>query len=467
MPILTSGEKLGRYIILEKRGQGHYGEVWKAKHEETEMPVAIKVLHGEFAKKESLEILRNEAWILGKLRHKNIVRCLDFSTRYRYLALDFVDGYSLEEILVQFARERKWIKLDTAKQIVKHSLEALVNAHSQSVVHGDIKPGNIMIPKTGETMLTDWGVARILGTVGSRIKGSSTFASPEVLIRWDAGENWSGDYQSDLFSIGAVAYLLLSGKHPFLHQSSLLPISETIKRADYEPPVLECTGDSEIPQKCVDVVMRLLDKDPSKRYQSARDALKDWLGEDVIQCPQCGSENTKDANFCNSCGASMKGEITPGNTALEMAYNKSLILFRSNPDQAIEILKTALNKHDKFPRAWSHLAYMYNSVRLYSEAIEACNHAIKIDAKLPEPYQTRGFAKSNLGMYNEAIADFTDALELVNPEDNKRKAQILAFRGYTYMLAGNDKNACEDATLALRLDPTNQRASWLVKMVCK
>lgn len=464
---LSSGQPLGRFILLEKLGSGHYGEVWKAKHKESEMQVAIKVLHGEFAKRANLSSLKQEAWILGKLRHKNIVRCLDFSTKNRYLAQDFIDGFSLEEVLVERARNREWLELDSAKNIIRHCLEALDHAHTISVVHGDIKPGNIMMPKLGETQITDWGVSRILGNPGSRLKGSSTFAAPEVLRRWDANENWSGDYQSDLFSLGVVSYLLLSGKHPFLHPSGLLNINEAIKKADYIPEPLEYNGESGIPRNLASVVMRLLEKDLSRRYPNARDALKDLVGEQVISCPQCNHENSRDASYCNACGANLKGEVAAGKTEIEAAYNSSLAVFRSNPEQAIHILKTALQKNRDFAVGWSHLGYMYNSLRMYTEAIEACNQAVNIDSQLSQGYQTRGFAKSNLGMYDDAGADFTKALELTMPDNTRRKAQVLALRAYTYMLSGNHKKACEDATLALRLDPANSRASWLQSIVCK
>lgn len=306
--LLTSGLSLDRYILLEKLGIGHYGEVWKAKHKETDMPVAIKFLHHEYAGKANLDILKNEAWILGKLRHKNIVRCLDFNAKHRALVLDYVDGQSLEKMLADLARERKWMSAEKAKEITKHCIEAVDSAHSQGVIHGDIKPGNIMIPKFGEAMVTDWGVARILGSPGSRIKGSSTFAAPEVLRRWDAGEKWSGDYQSDLFSLGAVAYLMLSGRHPFLHESGLIPIDEAIKSSEYVAQVLKCDENSPITKKCADVITKLLDKENTMRYRSAKDVMNDWAGEEVVQCPRCGGENARDANFCNSCGASMKGE---------------------------------------------------------------------------------------------------------------------------------------------------------------
>ncbi len=109
---------------------------------------------------------------------------------------------------------------------------------------------------------------------------------------------------------------------------------------------------------------------------------------------------------------------------------------------------------------------MYNSVRLYPEAVEACNKAISEDPKLAQAYQTRGFAKSNLGMYEDAIADFSKAFDNASTDDARRKAQILALRAYTHMLSGNNKKSCEDATLALKLDPRNERASWLVTVVC-
>jgi serine/threonine protein kinase len=377
--------------------------------------------------------------------------------------MELIDGPSLEEYLKNMVDQGKWPSFEESKKIVEQLLEALEYAHDKSRVHGDIKPANIFLPVTGEAKLGDFGVAKILGNPAetkeeyppgyARRLGSSSCAAPEIL------KGQPRDFQSDLFSVGIVAYLLLIGQHPFMHKSGLIPIPELIKSDTFVPKRPKELVES-IPEKYDNIVMRLLEKDKSKRYQKAREVLDEWREKiEKVQCPTCGAENPILNKFCGQCGNAL-GLGRQSKSQPEKDLNTSFALFAAGRSQdAIKLIQQTLVKNKDFARGWSQLGFMLNYERRYEEAEDACSRSIKIDSTSSSPYQTRGFARSNLGRFKDAIEDFTQAYN--KEKDEKRQSMILYNRGYSKRLDGNFKEAYEDALLALELDETNSKARRL------
>jgi serine/threonine-protein kinase len=451
-----------KYVLEESVGKGTYGEVWKATDKSLERTVAVKVLHGGL---KDFQQLKNEGKALSALTHKNIVivHDLDSDKENGWLVMELIDGPSLQEYLKNSADEGKWPSFEESRKIVEQLLEGLEYAHDKNRVHGDIKPGNIFLPVTGEAKIGDFGVAKILGGAPemkgeyppgyARRLGSSSCAAPEVL------KGQPRDFQSDLFSVGIVAYLLLTGQHPFMHKSGLILIPELIKSDTYVPknPKELIEG---IPEKYSNIVMRLLEKDRSKRYQKAREVLDEWREKPkMVQCPECSAENSVLNKFCGQCGSAL-GLTRQSKLQPEKDLNASFALFTAGRSQdAIKLIRQTLAKNKDFARGWSQLGFMLNYERQYEEAEDACTRSIKIDPKPPSPYQTRGFARSNLGRYKEAIEDFTKAFD--RETDERRQSMILYNRGYSKKLDGNFKEAYEDALMALKLDETNPKAKKL------
>lgn len=451
-----------KYVLEQLVGKGTYGEVWKATDKSLERTVAVKVLHGGL---KDFQQLKNEGKALSALTHKNIVivHDLDSDKENGWLVMELIDGPSLQEYLKNLAEEGKWPSFEESRKIVEQLLQGLEYAHDKNRVHGDIKPGNIFLPVTGEAKIGDFGVAKILGGTPetkeeyplgyARRLGSSSCAAPEVL------KGQPRDFQSDLFSVGIVAYLLLTGQHPFMHKSGLVPIPELIKSDTYIPknPKELVEG---VPEKYSNIVMRLLEKDRSKRYQKAREVLDEWREKiEMVQCPKCSAENSVLNKFCGQCGSALgltgKSKLQP-----EKDLNASFALFTAGRSQdAIKLIQQMLAKNKDFARGWSHLGFMLNYERRYEEAEDASTKSINIDNKPPSPYQTRGFARSNLGRFKEAIEDFTKAFE--RETDERRQSMILYNRGYSKKLDGSFKEAYEDAIMALKLDETNSKAKKL------
>lgn len=452
----------GRYVLEELIGQGTYGSVWNATDKSLERTVAVKLLHGGIR---DFQQLKNEGKALSALTHKNIVivHDLDSDKENGWLVMELIEGPSLEKYLKTTAEGKKWISFRDARDTIEQLLEALEFAHDKNRVHGDIKPGNIFLPKTGEVKLGDFGVAKILGNVPQikeeyppgyvRHLGSSSCAAPEVL------KGQPRDFQSDLFSVGIVAYLLLTGQHPFMHKSGLIPVSELIEDDAYIPQKpSELVQD--IPEKYENIVMRLLERDRSKRYQKAREVLDEWREKiETVQCPTCSAENPVLNKFCGQCGNAL-GLVRESKSRAETDLNTSFTLFAAGRSQeAIKLIQQTIVKNKDFAKGLSQLGYMLNYERRYEEADDACTRSIKIDPKPSSSYQTRGFARSNLGRFEEAIEDFTEALK--REPDKRKQSMILYNRGYSKKLNGNFSAAYKDATKALELDETNSKAKRL------
>jgi len=151
----------GKYELEELIGKGSYGSVWKATDRSLDRTVAVKLLHGGIR---DFQQLKNEGKASSALTHKNIVivHDLDSDDENGWLVMELIEGLSLEKYLKTKAEEGAWMSFKETKDIVEQLLEALEFAHDKNRVHGDIKPGNIFLPKTGEVKLGDSGVANRL-----------------------------------------------------------------------------------------------------------------------------------------------------------------------------------------------------------------------------------------------------------------------------------------------------------------
>jgi predicted Ser/Thr protein kinase len=257
-----TGRVAGNYRILEKLGEGGMGAVYRAVDAMVERQVAIKVLKAEIAgNPEILERFRSEAVTLARLNHSSIATLYSFFRQEDeyFMVMEFVPGRTLDDVI----RSEGAMPWRAATDLLIHLLEALQHAHFLGILHRDIKPANIMLTPTRGVKVTDFGIARALGsarlTREGRMVGTLEYLAPERVM----GKPF--DERSDLYSVGVVFYEMLSGRVPFENDSDYALIRA---QAEQQPPPLTEFGVS-VPQPVVDVLMKSLAKNPEERFPNA------------------------------------------------------------------------------------------------------------------------------------------------------------------------------------------------------
>ncbi len=263
------GKKIdGRYEITELIGVGGMADVYKANDLLENRAVAVKILKNEFADNEDfVRRFRNESKAIAVLSHPNIVKVFDvgFSEKLQFIVMEYIDGITLKEFMEQQS-VLKW--KDTIHFIVQ-ILKALQHAHDRGIVHRDIKPQNIMLFPDGTIKVMDFGIARFAREEGKTISdkaiGSVHYISPEQ-ARGDIT-----DEKSDIYSVGVMMYEMLTGIKPFDADN---PVTVALMHMQNEPKTPRMLNDS-IPEGLEEIVVRAMQKEPSKRYQSASEMIKD------------------------------------------------------------------------------------------------------------------------------------------------------------------------------------------------
>jgi len=258
----------GRYAVLKKFGEGGKGIVFKARDTALDRVVAIKMLKNPVSAGEAYSRFITEARSVAKLSHPNIVSIHDIGKEDEkpFFVLEFVEGHDLRD-LIDTSLEGK-CDIQTVLRIGIDVCNALQYAHSQSILHRDIKPENIKVTPEGVAKLMDFGLARMLGqprqTQEGVIVGTVAYVAPEVALGKGV------DARSDLYSLGAVLYEAVTGKPPFPGDDSVKIIFSHIHDYPTSPDRLN----PKVPYTLAECIMKLLEKDPEKRYPSAADLHK-------------------------------------------------------------------------------------------------------------------------------------------------------------------------------------------------
>ena len=251
----------GRYRVISKLGSGGMADVYEVEDQQLGRRVALKVLHRRFAEDEQfVERFRREASAAAGLQHPNIVGIFDrgeWDGTY-YITMELVRGRTLKDIV----REKGPAPPEAAVDITLQILRAARYAHKNGVVHRDIKPHNVLIDQDGRVRVADFGIARAgtsdITETGS-VMGTAQYLSPEQ------AQGRPVDARSDLYSIGIVLYELLTGQVPFDAES---PVTVALMQVS-EPPLPPRELNPAIPAAVEGVVLRALEKEPGRRFQSA------------------------------------------------------------------------------------------------------------------------------------------------------------------------------------------------------
>src|SRR6201998_3623275 len=287
---ILSGKRLGPYEILSAIGAGGMGEVYRARDTRLERIVAIKILPAHLADKVELrERFEREARTVASLNHPHICTLHDIGQQdgTDFLVMEYLEGETLAERL-----KKGPLPLDQVLQYAIEIADALDKAHRKGITHRDLKPGNIMLTKSG-TKLLDFGLAKLKGpqvavanlsalpTEGSNLTAQGTILGTLQYMAPEQLEGKEVDARTDIFALGVVMYEMASGKKAFEGESQASLIAKIVEN---DPPPISSLKPM-TPPALDRVVKKCLRKDPEDRWQNARDITDElkWISDSDSQ----------------------------------------------------------------------------------------------------------------------------------------------------------------------------------------
>src|SRR5437764_11714973 len=277
---MSSGpQRLGKYELQQRLGQGGMAEVWKALDTQLQRYVAIKVLHADLRTDPDFRTrFAREAQVLASLHHPNIVQIHDFQVAQpteagdsvAYMVMTYVEGETLADYIHRTSHNRQFPPAAEIVHLFSALASAIDYAHQHGMVHRDIKPANILLDKRtvgsdamGEPILTDFGIAKLLGATTGMMsggwQGTPLYTAPEQIM------GSPGNERSDIYSLGAILYEICTGMVPFQGDNPSIVITQHLN----ELPLAPASINAHIPPALSMVIMRCLAKDPAARFSSA------------------------------------------------------------------------------------------------------------------------------------------------------------------------------------------------------
>jgi eukaryotic-like serine/threonine-protein kinase len=257
------GKQLDEYRLEALLGQGGMARVYRAMDVRLKRRAAVKVIDVQFRQDADYAArFEREAQAIALLEHPHIVRLYRYGEAQGvlYMAMQYIEGVDLDYVLRSYRQDGLFIEPVEASRILREICQALDYAHNRGVIHRDIKPSNILLNKEGRVILTDFGLV-LLTAIGTRgeIFGSSEYMSPEQAI-----SSSKVTPQSDLYSVGVIGYEMFTNRLPFKSEN---PMEVALKHIN-DPPPPPRLARPDINQQVEAVIMKALEKDSSKRYQT-------------------------------------------------------------------------------------------------------------------------------------------------------------------------------------------------------
>lgn len=260
-----TGRTLGKYELTERLGRGGMADVYKAIQRGMERFVAVKVMHGHLAESEDFVVrFKREAQSVGNLRHPHIVQVIDFDVEgdVYYMVMEYIKGGTLKT----YIQQKGALSVDESLRITSYLSDALEYAHQNGMIHRDIKPANVMFTDNSfsHPVLTDFGIARILGQSGITMSGA--FIGTPAYMSPESGRGTKVDERSDIYSMGVMLYEMVTGNVPF---DADTPFAIVMKHIN-DPLPSPRQFNVHLPQALELVVLKSLAKDPNERYENAK-----------------------------------------------------------------------------------------------------------------------------------------------------------------------------------------------------
>lgn len=255
-----------RYVIEEMLGQGGMSAVYKSTDPNLKRVVAIKVIHSHLSNNpDFVQRFEEEAAAVAQLRHHGIIQVYDFNRDddLYYMVLEFVPGETIQDHLKRLNDSGRKLSPKSAIEYMASICDAVDYAHQRGMIHRDIKPANLMLTTTGQLILMDFGIAKIVGgtrhTATGAVVGTAMYMSPEQI----KGEQ--PDRRTDIYSLGVTLFEMVSGRPPFDAESAMTLMMMHINDPVPDPRKLN----PDIPEPLVAIINKALAKDPNHRYQTA------------------------------------------------------------------------------------------------------------------------------------------------------------------------------------------------------
>lgn len=392
-PAAPAITKLGKYDIVSELGRGSFGVVYKGIDPFVEREVAIKVadVQDDRTRQEVEETFFTEARAGGKLQHPYIVTLYDAGVEgdLAYLVMECIEGETLKRFC---RRDGLRLRLERACDLTMKCALALDYIHKKGVLHKDIKPGNIMVTKTGTPKIMDFSIAATTKAAeadGQPIAGSPMYIAPELLL------GKAGGPPCDLYSLGTVLYLLLTGGEPPFLARDTATLFQQIKHL---PPIPIKQHRDSLPDRLADIVMKCLEKDPVKRYQSGRE-----LAEDLVPFSkqmegqkrknlQMSHESLKKLEFFKAFQSRELGELMDASETLMRKAGEPIIT-EGETDNSLYILlmgRAEVRKNGEFiamiekGACFGEIGFLYEVKRTASVVANSDVMVLKVNAALLE-----------------------------------------------------------------------------------
>lgn len=288
---LEPGTDFGpRYRIVSVLGRGGMGAVYKAYDKDLDRIVALKLVRPDLTGQDTvMQRFKQELLLASKISNKNILRIHDLGdvNGIKFISMAYVEGEDLHHLLDREGR----LGVDQSVNLARQLCSALTAAHAEGVVHRDLKPHNILIDKSGNAYVSDFGLARSLDDGAAAMTHTGDLVGTPLYMSPEQVEGKSVDARSDIYAFGLVFYQMLTGQVPFAGSSGFKVMYERLKS---DPPNPK-TVNPDLPNYLVRIVLKSLERDPDRRYQTAQEILIDldaehaatsWQNRPVLQRKQ-------------------------------------------------------------------------------------------------------------------------------------------------------------------------------------